>query len=129
MHDMPQRYKWDSLSVGNFQKFFIHPNVQNDIKLYLNKPIELNEQSINEATNEIHEILNKVAKLSLKQKTKHPNTRNKKWFDSDLDKTRKHLCEKAILLSKFPNNPYIRGSFFKLNNCGNVKNEGLDKTF
>lgn len=28
---------------------------------------------------------------------------------------RKHLCERAILLSKFPNNPLLRGSFLKLN--------------
>lgn len=28
---------------------------------------------------------------------------------------RKHLCERATLLSKFPNNPLLRGSFFKLN--------------
>jgi hypothetical protein len=78
MQEMLQRYKWDILSVGNFQNFFMHPKVQNDIKLYLNKPIELNEQSINEVTNEIHKILNKDAELSLKQKTKHSNTRNKK---------------------------------------------------
>ena len=34
MQEMPQRYKWDSLSVGNFQNFFMQPNVQNEIKLF-----------------------------------------------------------------------------------------------
>jgi hypothetical protein len=92
----------------------MHPNVQNDIKLYLNKPIELNEQSLNEATNEIHKIFNKVAKLSLKQKTKHSKQEIKNGLTLTLIK-HKHLCEKAILLSKFPNNPCTRGSFFKLN--------------
>ncbi|XP_055995542.1 uncharacterized protein LOC130046757 [Ostrea edulis] len=115
MQEMPKRYNEDSLSVGNFQNFFMHPTVQNDMKLYLNTPIEYNEQSINKATNDIHKILNKVAKPSLQRKTQRRNTTNKKWFDSDLTKKRKYLFEKATLLSRFPNNPYLRGSFFKLN--------------
>lgn len=85
------------------------------LNFFLDKSIEYNEQSINNATNEIHNIFDKVAKLSLHRKSAHRTSTHKKWFDLDLAKMRKHLCERATLLSKFPNNPLLRGSFFKLN--------------
>lgn len=71
MQEMPKRYKWGELSVTNFQNVFLHPTVQIDIKLLLDKSIEYNEQSINNATNEIHNIFDKVAKLSLHRKSAH----------------------------------------------------------
>lgn len=86
MQEMQKRYKWDELSVTNFQNAFLHPTVQNDIKLVLDKSIEYNEQSINNATNEIHNIFDKVAKLSLHRKSAHRTSTHKKWFDLDLAK-------------------------------------------
>lgn len=77
MQEMPKRYKWDELSVTNFQNAFLHPTVQNDIQLFLDKSIEYNEQSINNATNEIHNIFNKVAKLSLHRKSAHRTSTHK----------------------------------------------------
>lgn len=93
----------------------MHPTVQNDIKLFLDKSIEYNEQSINNATNEIHNIFDKVTKLSLHRKSAHRTSTHKTCFDLDLAKIRKHLCERATSLSKFLNNLLLRGSFFKLN--------------
>lgn len=40
--------------------------------------------------NIIHNILNKVAKLSLHEKSQYKISTNKKWFDLDLAKIRKH---------------------------------------
>jgi hypothetical protein len=113
--DMPTRYKWDNSSVAHFQNYFTHPIIQRDIKSFLNKTIQLNEIDINEATNDIHNIFNKVAKFSLQKKARSKkHTDNKKWFDSDLWQKRKQLFGKATLLSRYPNNPIIRGSYFKL---------------
>ncbi|CAG2215844.1 unnamed protein product [Mytilus edulis] len=39
----------------------------------------------------------------------------KKWFDQDLNSMKKHVNDKAVLMSKFPKDPILRGSFFKLN--------------
>lgn len=108
MQKMPKRYKWDELYA------FLHPTVQNDIKFFLDKSIEYNKQSINNATNEIHNIFDKVTKLSLHRKSAHRTSTHKKWFDLDLAKIRKHLRERATLLSKFPNNPLLRGPFFQI---------------
>jgi hypothetical protein len=102
MQEMPQRYKWDSLSEGNFQNFLMHPNVQNDIKLYLNKPIEHNEQSINEATNEIHKIFNKVAKLSSKKKQNIQIQEIKNGLTLTLIKHVKTYARKQSYFQNFP---------------------------
>lgn len=59
--------KRERLSVTNYQNTFLHPAVKMDIKLFLDKPIECKAQRINEATNEIHKIFNKITKPSLQK--------------------------------------------------------------
>ncbi|VDH99461.1 Hypothetical predicted protein [Mytilus galloprovincialis] len=74
------------------------------------------KKNVNDATYSIHSIYEKVCKVSLKKKKKRVKTCNhKKWFDQDLKSLKKHVNDKAILMSKFPKDPIVRGSFFKLN--------------
>ncbi|CAG2199948.1 unnamed protein product [Mytilus edulis] len=116
MKDFPLRYKWDTESIQNFQESFTHPVIQNELKYFLNNKIILDKKNVNDATYSIHSIYEKVCKVSLKKKKKRVKTCNhKKWFDQDLKSLKKHVNDKAILMSKFPKDPIVRGSFFKLN--------------
>jgi hypothetical protein len=47
-------------------------------------------------------------------KTKKRNKVSQKWFDLDLNIMKKKVDEKAKHMFRYPNDPYIRGSFFKL---------------
>ena len=72
------------------------------------KKIELDNQSINKATETLHNIILNVADLSLKRKLdKKKNVQNKKWFEADLKLKRKALLNKAALMSKYPLDPII----------------------
>ena len=116
MKDFPLRYKWDTESIQNFQESFTHPVIQNELKYFLNNKIILDKKNVNDATYSIHSIYEKVCKVSLKKKKKRVKTCNhKKWFDQDLKSLKKHVNDKAVLMSKFPKDPIVRGSFFKLN--------------
>lgn len=50
MTHFPERYKWNNLIGENFQKAFLHPAIQNDIKSFLNKSLYVSETGINNAT-------------------------------------------------------------------------------
>ena len=100
----------------SFQESFTHPAIQNELKKFMNKDINLDKQSINDATYSIHSIYEKVCNVSLKKKKKKVNVNNnQKWFDTDLKKMKCQLNYKAQLMSKYPRDPIVRGSFFKLN--------------
>ena len=51
--------------------------------------------------------------LRKKQGKKSKCRKSKKWFDSDLYKMRRVLDQKGHLYATHPNDPYIRGSFYK----------------
>ena len=60
------------------------------------------------------DLLLSAANISLKKKTANgKKSKNKKRFYSDLNKMRKTLDHKGKLLAKYPNDPFIKGSFFK----------------
>jgi hypothetical protein len=40
---------------------------------------------------------------------------NEKWFDQDLHKKKKQVKDIRFLMSKYPHDPIIRGSFYKIN--------------
>ena len=58
--------------------------------------------------------MKKVCKASLKRK-KRVKAKGNKWYDSDLSSLKKLVDEKAFLMSKFPKDPVVCGSFYKLN--------------
>lgn len=68
LQNFPMRYIWNNQSVAQFQKFFSHPGIQNEIKLFLDNKISYEKDSINKATNTIHTIFDKVCKVSEKRK-------------------------------------------------------------
>jgi hypothetical protein len=66
-------------------------------------------------TSEIVNILDRAALSAkiFKIKKSKKKTNNCKWFDNDLRSKRKTHVEKGELLSRFPCNPIIRGSYYK----------------
>ena len=114
LHDFPLRYVWNSDSALSFQETFAHPMIQKEMKQFLDEEIALDSYGINNATNKVHMIYEKVCTASLRKKKKL-KTQNKKWFDQDLLKMKKLVQNKALTLSLFPKDPIVRGSFFKLN--------------
>jgi hypothetical protein len=57
----------------------------------------------------------KLQILHLRRRSKRKKCQNKNWYDFDLRKQRKLLNEKALLMSKYPKNPFITGAFHKSN--------------
>jgi hypothetical protein len=99
-----------------FQESFSHLAIQNELKLVMSENIPLDKHNINNATEKIHSIFDKVCKVSLKKKKKRVKSFNyKKWFDNDLKNVKKIVDSKAALMSQFPKDPIVRGSYFRLN--------------
>ena len=71
--------------------------------------------SINKATTTVSDIVDKVAKITLKKKVKKKAFESKKWYDFELSKKKILLCEKATLMSNYPGDHYIRGYFYQCN--------------
>jgi hypothetical protein len=82
---------------------------------------------------ECHEIIenavSKTAVLNKPEKKRKP--KNKNLFDSDLGKKREILISKGKLLTKFPFDPLVRGSYFKfivnIIRYVNIKNDSSNK--
>jgi hypothetical protein len=107
----PDKYICNQDSLERFQAYFTHPSVKQELSSFLESNIESNETSINKASTALCEIIDKVANITLKKKVKKKKCQNKNWYDFDLRKQRKLLNEKALLMSKYPKNPFIRGAF------------------
>jgi hypothetical protein len=73
---------------------------------------QIQDHFIEAAADELDEIFHTAADISFKQmKTKKRNKVSQKWFDLDLNIMKKKVDEKAKHMSRYPNDPYIRGSF------------------
>jgi hypothetical protein len=95
----------------------LNPNIKNKLDNFLKDEINLTASDINKATNDLHSVIQQVADLTLRKKSKNKRkkTQNEKWFDQDLHKKKKQVKDKGFLMSKYPHDPLIRGSFFKIN--------------
>ena len=117
--DMPTSYRWFKDSPFLFQKAFDTHEVKEQIRKFMNSSFTGDNHKLltDDAVESFNGIIYTVCEKSLK-KIKHKNnsrkkTKSKKWFDFDLFKMRKELFRKSDMYSKFPNDPIIRGSFFK----------------
>ena len=109
----PNAYHWDSSSTVKFQDALCHPTCKKAINIFMERDLDaLEDPDI--PTSEFINILDKAASSAkiLRNKPKK-KANSSKWFDNDLGTKRKSLLEKADLFSKFPNNPIIRGSYYK----------------
>lgn len=94
-------------TMSHFDNYF--KSMQSSVEL----PIDTDK-----ALKKFNYILHSVCKGSLKIKQAKPikrnkSSRHKKWFDKDLASMHSELVRKSKLYSNFPNDPIIRGPFFK----------------
>lgn len=113
LKDFPTRYFWDSESSTKFRQTFNHPAIQNEINNLIREEIQLDQEGINKVTENIHSIFDKVCKTSLKKRKPKIKQKNH-WYDKDLIQIKKIVDDKANLMNKYPRDPTVRGSFFKI---------------
>jgi hypothetical protein len=108
----PPSYKWTELSAQCFTDALATPNIAKQIGQYMDS--NFNDQ-VNTAAAKFDEIIVNAAKLSLKKKKAGPPSRqtNKKWYDFELKELNKRLVNKGKLYATHPNDPIIRGNYYK----------------
>ena len=108
-------YLWKDGDVAKFQEALASPDIQKRIDVVLNTKYYTCKDS-HLAVKDLCNILIGAAKNTLTQT--HTNAKNKKkankpWYDKSLSTMRKEVGKKAQLLSQFPHDPFIRGSYYK----------------
>lgn len=114
LQSFPEQFKWDNFSSQLFSEALNSEEINNKLEDFLERQIN-NISEINELVTDFSQILISAANKSLRKKTfkKGKVNKNRKWFDLDLIKMRKTLDTKGKLLAKHPNDPLVRGNFFK----------------
>ena len=118
-YNMPNSYRWIKVSSFIFQKAFNTDDVKEKISIFMESSFIVQNQkfSTTEAVDSFNDIIYTACSKSLKkinmQKKSKRKLKSKKLFDHDLMKMRREMLRKSSLFSKFPNDPIIRGSFFK----------------
>ena len=81
----------------------------------LSTEIHVSEKGIDNATEAIDKIIRTAAEFGLKKKRPKDKFRhqNKNWFDFELKVKKKEVYNKARLMSMIPNDPQVRGSYYK----------------
>ena len=114
---MPTSYKWVKDSPFLFQKALESEEAKQMIRNFMELSFICDDEmlSTDQAVDNFNNIIYaacskslKKVKISAKRKSKP-----KKWFDHDLFKMRKECLRKSALYSRYPNDPIVRGSFFK----------------
>ena len=114
-------------SLGFFWDVFSRENFEKELKLQTEKLPEISYQ-LNRvfSKTEVEDILSDIQntfltaanstlkKKNSKCKTKIRKSKHKKWFNFDCQKLLKNLRHLVKSLSRSPNNPAIKGNFFKL---------------
>ena len=125
---MPHSYVWNEDSSFKFMEAFSLSDISQKIDC-IKKDNFSND--VNEALNKFNDIIFTACNRSLRKKTRiglKKKTSKQKWFDNDAYVMRKELIRRSNLYSKYPNDPHIRGSFFKFRKnysrfCKNRKKE------
>ena len=113
----PGKYIWSETSTQIFQDTLCQPDIKNSISNFLDTKFELSENNIEKAANECLDIIDSAASKCLtfrkNNKKRKSKPKHKKWYDNDLVQKRKSLISKGELLSKFPWDPIVKGSYYK----------------
>ena len=114
LEDFPTNFKWDSVSP----ELFVNALKSEEIKVKINELQNFESKTcceVERAVESLQDILLLAANKSLKRKTKvrGRGIKSKPWFDLNLCNMRKELDHKSDKLARFPNDPIIRGNFFK----------------
>lgn len=117
---LPNIYKWSDSSSTAFVQAMSSEPISDDINSVLSEFYSLNEIDTDKLNENISNIYQKTARMSLQMKRrKKQNSKTKKknyTFQQNMDyhKLKKQLKDLGFLFSKFPRDPFIRGKFFHL---------------
>ena len=129
MSDIPIEYIWNEMSRYRYINALSSNEIHTKINQFMLEPLE----NADDALSQFNDIVYKACNISLKKKvlTKHKKKvkQKKKWFDNDLNHMRKQLISKSNLYSKYPNDPLIRGSFYRFRKSYNKLCKQKRKTF
>ena len=118
-YNMPNSYRGIKESSFIFQKAFNTDDVKAKISRFIESSFTVQNQNFlaTEAVDNFNDIIYTACSKSLRkinrQRKSKKKLKSKNWFDHDLMKIRREMLRKSSLFSKFPNDPIIRGSFFK----------------
>ena len=114
LKDFPQQFKWNKISPELFNMALQNEEIHAKLKAISEMQID-DATGVNDIVDKFSDILYKAGnKFLRKKKVKNGKfKKNKKWFDLDLMKMRKTLDAKGRLYAKNPNDPMIRGNFYK----------------
>ena len=111
LNALPDKFIWDNKNIYKFQEALSSTEIQQNIQSFLDKPIS----DTNIAAKFVTSIIKTAAQKSLRVK-KHIKSKerlpDKKWHDMSLKRLRRSLTLKGELLTKYPYDPQIRGSYF-----------------
>ena len=121
LNPLPVRYIWNANSLAEFQSALQTEEIRNKITNYMNISIT----DTQDVACQLNSIITEAASISLKSSrnsknrlcktnAKQKHKTRKKWFDSDLRIMRKRVIITGKLYSMLPNDPVVRGRYFKL---------------
>ena len=111
-YPMPTKYIWDENSSSLFQRSLAEPEIKNKIHVFVNSEVA----DINLAARALNDIYLQAADISIKRgkpPVKKGVRKRKKWFDTDLRKLRQRLMSYGKVYCYYPNDPVVRGHYFK----------------
>ncbi len=113
---LTENYHWTKESSEKFKSVFNSTLIKAEIAQIINRTYSKNDTDI--ISNDVTNIYQKVAKLSLKKKRlykqKKSNMGRSYKQDMEYRNLRKKLDNLAFLFDKYPKDPFIRGRFFHL---------------
>ena len=116
----PIKYSWKSESPLLFTKALesdsIQEKINNFINYYGSNKNTMDSKDINNLVDNFNDIVHSACEKSIKRAKPNKSkkeSRKKKWVDADISKMHNQLKMKSLAYSKHPNDPYIRGNFYK----------------
>jgi hypothetical protein len=111
---MPHTYKWDEGSINSYQCALAQPYITEQLSDFLTHTLP-SEHGINQEAQTLNNIIHNAASQSLRAK-KHKSSQVNKtqpWYHPTLKFLRQRVNAQGKLLKQFPNDPHIRGSYYK----------------
>lgn len=107
-----EKFVWTPSSADKFKDALCHPVCKAKIETFLQQDQD-SEQAAASLTSIIKTAASKACFSTKNNRCMKGKTQSKNYFDSDLKQKRSILIDKGQLLSRFPFDPIIRGSYFK----------------
>lgn len=115
LHPFPNKYIIDEKSIQRYQEILNSPMMTHHIQGFMNADCN-SPADIDHLTARFTQIVHTAADAAFRKSKIVRNRRKQKskpWFNQSLAKQRKHLLHLGKLLSQFPTDPHIRGSYFR----------------